>query len=106
MAASNQSSTMRPGTNKPGPGRPVGSLTRVLRADAGLTNRQSAGLHGHSDGALGLHHFAFLRAQLHGVEIDAAWERYMGHQDERADRRVIRRFTRELFERVLERERG
>lgn len=68
-------------------GRPKGAITRVFR----------------SDSALGLHHFAFLRAQLHGMDAHAAWERYMAHMESSDDLRVIKHHTRSLFDLVLER---
>ena len=68
-------------------GRPKGAITRVFRSDA----------------TLGLHHFAFLRAQLHGMDAQAAWERYMAHLDSPDDLRVIKHHTQSLFDLVLQR---
>lgn len=73
--------------SEPRRGRPPGAVTRVFRPD----------------GALGLHHFAFLRAQLHGMPAQEAWARYMAHLDIPNDLRLIKHHTRTLLDVVLAR---
>ena len=67
------------------PGRPKGSKTRVLR----------------HDGALGVHHFAFLRATLQRLDLREAWTRYLAFSDLNGDVRHIEHRRVELLARVL-----
>lgn len=68
-----------------GPGRPKGAKTRVLREDR----------------ALGMHHFAFLRAWLQGLDLKAAWDRYLAFAEHGADLRHVERRRTELLAQVL-----
>jgi site-specific recombinase XerD len=61
-------------------GRPPGSRAKVLA---------------HPD--LGVHHFAFVRAWLQGLDVRWAWERYMAFCDASADLRYIERRRKEIL---------
>lgn len=64
-------------------GRPVGAITHDIEAP------------------LGLQHFAFLRAWLEGVPLQAAWTQYLGYQGTRIDERLIKSHTNQLYSLVL-----
>lgn len=66
-------------------GRPLGSQTRVLQQEA----------------ALGRHHFAFLRAWLQGLDLKAAWQRYLAFAERSDDMRYVERRRRALLAQVL-----
>lgn len=68
------------------PGRPPGAKTAVLRAV----------------GALGRHHFAFLRSTFLGVDAKRAWQRYLAFGELSDDRRHIARRQRALLQQVLD----
>ena len=55
------------------PGRPPGSLTAVVAQSR----------------ALGVHHFAFLRASFVGVDLGAAFERYLAWGETTSDLRHV-----------------
>lgn len=67
-------------------GRPKGAKTRVLR----------------SSQALGVQHFAFLRAWLQGLDLKTAWDRYLAFAEASSDRRHIERRRAELLAQVLQ----
>lgn len=71
-------------------GRPVGSTSRVLRREQ----------------ALGVQHFAFLRACLLGLEPKRAWERYLGAAEGCPDLRHVSHRRDALWRQVLEAGRG
>jgi integrase len=66
-------------------GRPRGSRTRVLREQQ----------------ALGVHHFAFLRSWLQGLDLRQAWQRYLAFGEVNADPRHMERLRAALLQRVL-----
>ena len=66
-------------------GRPPGARTRVLREEQ----------------ALGMHHFAFLRSWLQGLDLRRAWERYLAFGELSTDLRHIERQRAALLQRVL-----
>jgi len=66
-------------------GRPRGAKTRVLR---------------HA-GALGMHHFAFLRSWFLRLDLRDAWQRYMAFSDLSSDLRHIEHRRSELLGQVL-----
>lgn len=71
------------------PGRPKGATTAVVR-----------------DVRLGLHQFAFLRATIQGMELRAAWKRFMAFteysvQDADADLRLVAKQRQQLLELVI-----
>lgn len=68
-----------------GPGRPKGARTRVLRESR----------------ALGVQHFAFLRAWLQGLDLKAAWDRYLAFAEQGSDLRHIERRRSALLAQVL-----
>jgi site-specific recombinase XerD len=68
------------------PGRPRGALTRVV-----ATSR-----------ALGVHHFAFLRASLLNLDLDAAFKRYLDWGETTADPRHVRHRRAEILAQVLD----
>jgi hypothetical protein len=61
-------------------GRPPGSRAKVLA---------------HPD--LGIHHFAFVRSWLQGLDVRWAWERYMAFCETSADLRYIERRRKEIL---------
>jgi site-specific recombinase XerD len=61
-------------------GRPPGSRAKVLA---------------HPD--LGIHHFAFVRSWLQGLDVRWAWERYMAFSESSGDLRYIERRRREIL---------
>jgi len=67
-------------------GRPKGSKTRVLR---------------HS-GALGVHHFAFLRSWFLRLDMREAWQRYLAFSELSSDLRHIEHRRSELLNQVLD----
>ena len=67
------------------PGRPPGARTRVLRQGQ----------------ALGLAHFAFLRAWLQGLDLKSAWQRYLAFAERSDDLRHIEHRRSELLHQVL-----
>jgi len=67
-------------------GRPKGSKTRVL---------------GHT-GALGVHHFAFLRSWFLGLDVRDAWQRYLAFSELNSDLRHIEHRRAELLRQVLD----
>lgn len=67
-------------------GRPVGAGSRVLQT---------------GDGVLGLHHLAFLRSWLQGLDVKWAWERYMAFAQASSDLRHIEHTRRQLLATVL-----
>ncbi len=68
------------------PGRPRGARTRVLRQNQ----------------ALGLPQFAFLRAWLQGLDLRAAWQRYLAFAERSDDLRHIEHRRIELLQQVLQ----
>lgn len=52
--------------------------------------------------ALGIHHFAFLRAALIGVDLRAAFERYLAWSETNSDLRHIQHRRAELLKEILE----
>ena len=52
--------------------------------------------------ALGIHHFAFLRAALIGVDLRAAFERYLAWSETNTDLRHIQHRRAELLKEILE----
>lgn len=66
-------------------GRPHGSRTRVLREQQ----------------ALGVHHFAFLRSWLLGLDLRQAWDRYLAFGEISTDARHMERQRAALLQRVL-----
>lgn len=66
-------------------GRPLGAKTRVLR---------------HA-GALGVHHFAFLRSWFLRLDLRDAWQRYLAFSDLSSDLRHIEHRRAELLGQVL-----
>jgi site-specific recombinase XerD len=71
--------------SKSSAGRPRGSRTRVLREQQ----------------ALGVHHFAFLRSWMQGLDLRQAWQRYMAFGEVNADPRHMERLRAALLQRVL-----
>lgn len=67
-------------------GRPRGAKTQVLR---------------HA-GALGMHHFAFLRSWLLGLDLRDAWQRYLAFSELSADVRHIEHRRAALLRQVLD----
>lgn len=67
-------------------GRPPGSTVRVLQA---------------ADGVLGVHHLAFLRSWLQGLELRWAWARYMAFGHTSCDLRHIEHTRKQLLATVL-----
>ncbi|WP_198321082.1 tyrosine-type recombinase/integrase [Azohydromonas aeria] len=55
----------------------------------------------HDEQPLGRHHFAFLRGWLQGLDLRAAWDRYLGFSDLSADRRHIERRRLALLRQLL-----
>jgi site-specific recombinase XerD len=72
-------------TQRRGPGRPRGAKTAVLRSET----------------ALGVQHFAFLRAWLQGLELKVAWDRYLAFAEASSDLRHIERCRRALLTQLL-----
>jgi site-specific recombinase XerD len=75
--------TAQPQEPQPAPrkrGRPPGSRAKVLA---------------HPD--LGVHHFAFVRSWLQGLDVRWAWERYMAFCESSADLRYIERRRKEIL---------
>jgi site-specific recombinase XerD len=75
--------TAQPQEPQPAPrkrGRPPGSRAKVLA---------------HPD--LGVHHFAFVRSWLQGLDVRWAWERYMAFCETSADLRYIERRRKEIL---------
>ncbi len=66
-------------------GRPPQARTAVLRADR----------------ALGVHHFAFLRAWLQGLDLKTAWQRYLAFGEASDDLRHIQHQRRAILAAVL-----
>lgn len=75
-----------PGTASPkrSRGRPKGSLSKV-----------AASLR------LGVHHFAFLRSVIYGIDLRTAWDRYLGHLEAPNDLRHLQAQKKHLVESVL-----
>lgn len=67
-------------------GRPKGARTAVLR----------------SSQALGVQHFAFLRAWMQGLDLKAAWDRYLAFAETSSDRRHVQRRLADLLGQVLQ----
>lgn len=67
-------------------GRPPGARTRVLR----------------HDGALGVHHFAFLRSWFLGLDLRHAWQRYLAFSAMSDDLRHIEHRRQALLRQVLD----
>lgn len=67
-------------------GRPPGAKAKVILGEASV---------------LGVHHFAFLRAGLQGLDARWAWDRYMAFADPLADLRHIEATRKRLMARVL-----
>ncbi|MEK8052950.1 phage integrase family protein [Ideonella sp. DXS22W] len=67
-------------------GRPPGARTRVLR----------------HDGALGVHHFAFLRSWFLGLDLRHAWQRYLAFSAMSDDLRHIEHRRQALLHQVLD----
>lgn len=69
---------------KPKRGRPPGAKNKVFQTER-----------------LGVHHFAFLRAWIQGVDSSEAWQRYMSFSDPVSDARHVEARRRDLMESVL-----
>ncbi|MGE5450724.1 MAG: phage integrase family protein [Acidobacteriota bacterium] len=67
-------------------GRPPGARTRLMLEDR----------------VLGIHHFAFLRAWLQGLDLRWAWDRYLAFSEVNADLRHIEHRRKELLASALQ----
>lgn len=66
-------------------GRPPGSTTKLIADDR----------------VLGVHHFAFLRAWLQGLDLRWSWDRYVSFAEQSSDLRIIERRRKELLAAAL-----
>lgn len=74
------------GPVKRGRGRPPGSKNKLIADDR----------------ALGVHHFAFLRSWLLGLDLRWAWDRYIAFAEVSTDLRHIEHRRRELLAAALQ----